>query len=80
MHISTITSKGQTTIPKAVREFLHLKPNDTIVYIPEDKRVFLIPIKGNILDLKAVIKRSGKKPINFYKIREEVKNKVVKGL
>jgi AbrB family looped-hinge helix DNA binding protein len=78
MRLSTLTSKGQTTIPKEVREFLHLKPKDKIVYIPDGKRVFLTPIKGTILDLKGVVKRSTEGPIDFVKLREEVKEKVVK--
>ena len=78
MHFSIITSKGQTTIPKEVREFLHLKPNDKIVYIPDGKRVFLTPVKGTISDLKGVVKNLAKRPINFLKLREEVKGKIVK--
>ena len=78
MHLSTITSKGQTTIPKEVRSFLHLKPRDKIVYVPDGKRVFLTPINGTILDLKGVVKLSAKGPINFHKLRETVKDKVAK--
>ncbi len=78
MHLSTVTSKGQTTIPKEVRKFLHLKPQDTIVYIPDGKRVFLTPISGTIMDLKGIVKRSAKKPIDFIKLRGEVKEKIGK--
>ncbi len=78
MHLSILTSKGQTTIPKEVREFLHLKPKDTIVYIPDGKRVFLTPISGTILDLKGVVKHHSKKPIDFHKLREDMKEKVAK--
>ena len=78
MYLSTLTSKGQTTIPKEVREFLHLKPTDKIVYITDGKRIFLTPIKGTILDLKGVIRSYAKKEIDFFKLREEVKRKVVK--
>lgn len=46
MHLSTLTSKGQTTIPKEVRILLHLKPNDTIVYVRDGKRVFITSVKG----------------------------------
>ncbi|MBU4343402.1 MAG: type II toxin-antitoxin system PrlF family antitoxin [Candidatus Omnitrophica bacterium] len=78
MHSSTVTSKGQTTIPKEVRRFLHLKPNDKVVYIPDGKRVFLTSINGTILDLKGVVKHMAKKPIDFFRLREDVKKKVAK--
>jgi len=39
---STLTSKNQTTIPKAVIEALHLEPSDQIVYeFDEDGRIIL---------------------------------------
>lgn len=78
MYLSTLTAKGQTTIPKEVREFLHLKPHDKIVYIPDGKKVFLTSIKGTILDLKGVVKCSTRKPINFRKLRKGAKEKVIK--
>jgi AbrB family looped-hinge helix DNA binding protein len=31
---STLTSKGQTTVPKAIRERLRLKPGDRITFTP----------------------------------------------
>jgi len=37
--ITTITSKGQVTIPKAVRDALGLKPGDKIEFWVEDGRV-----------------------------------------
>jgi len=36
----TITSKGQTTIPKEVRKKLKLKPGDRIYWILEDDQAF----------------------------------------
>jgi antitoxin PrlF len=42
---SAITSKGQATIPKAVRDHLHLKPGDRVkFFIHPDGRVALLPI------------------------------------
>jgi antitoxin PrlF len=41
---SAITAKGQTTIPKAVREHLKLKPGDRVKYfIHPDGSVVLLP-------------------------------------
>ena len=46
MPVSVLTGKWQTTIPKAIRNFLGLKPNDKILYLIEDKKVILKPLKG----------------------------------
>jgi AbrB family looped-hinge helix DNA binding protein len=41
---STLTSKGQATIPKAVREHLHLKPGDRVkFFLHPDGTVVLLP-------------------------------------
>ena len=77
MHSSTITEKGQTTIPREVREYLHLKPQDRIVYVPDGDRIYLTLVRGSILDLKGILKNKIKKPLDFHKLREQVKKKVV---
>ena len=43
--VSTVTSKGQVTIPKAIRMFLKIKPSDKIDFSVENGRVILKPIK-----------------------------------
>lgn len=41
MITSRLTSKAQTTIPRAVRTSLRLKEGDKLVYVIEDSRVIL---------------------------------------
>jgi bifunctional DNA-binding transcriptional regulator/antitoxin component of YhaV-PrlF toxin-antitoxin module len=78
MHLSTLTIKGQTTVPQEIREYLHLLPQDKIVYVPDGDKVYITHVRGSILDLKAALRRRVKKPINFHKLRERVKEKVAK--
>lgn len=41
---SAITVKGQATIPKAIREHLHLKPGDRVkFFVHPNGTVFLLP-------------------------------------
>ena len=42
---STITSKGQTTIPKPVREALGVRPGDKVRYLILDDEVRIIPMR-----------------------------------
>ena len=42
---SGITSRGQTTLPKAVREALGVKPGDRVRYAILDGRVMLMPVR-----------------------------------
>jgi antitoxin PrlF len=42
---TTVTSKGQVTIPKAVRDLLGLKPGHAVTFeLAADGRVVLIPV------------------------------------
>ena len=73
MNSSTMTSKGQTTIPKEIRELLHLHVGDKIDFIIEpDNRVILCPSTTDIRHLKGLLKRKGGK-----KVSVELMNKII---
>lgn len=80
MPISKVTERGQTTLPSQVRKALGLKPHDSIIYIIEDDRVVIKPLRGDVLDLRGRLKV--KKKIDFKSLREDTKvavaNKIVK--
>ncbi len=56
MPVSTITSKGQTTIPGEIRRHLKLKAGDRIEFVVEaDGRVVLVPATVNVRELKGLL-------------------------
>ena len=56
MASATITSKGQVTIPKDVRERLGLRQGDRIEFVQEDDGSFRIrPLKVDVRDLFGMI-------------------------
>ena len=53
---SAVTIKGQITIPKAVREHLHIKPGDRVkFFLHPNGTVFLLP-KLPISALRGIVK------------------------
>lgn len=70
MVISTITSKGQTTIPKEIRQRYHLNAHDRLVFKPEGDRIIIKPISGTIIGLRGAFPVRGK--INFHKLRKKM--------
>lgn len=55
---STLTSKNQTTIPKAVIEALNLRPSDQLVYeIEADGRIILSAKTGTFASVAASLPR-----------------------
>jgi AbrB family looped-hinge helix DNA binding protein len=57
---STITAKGQTTVPKEIRDRLKLKPGDKIEYVVEaDGRITLKARNKRMADFAGIL---GKPP------------------
>jgi len=79
MPICVLTSKGQMTIPKEVRKALNLQPSEKVIIVVEGNQAIIQPLKGNLLDIGGSVKvADGEKPIDFKKVREEVKKRVAK--
>jgi AbrB family looped-hinge helix DNA binding protein len=56
MAVSTITSKGQTTIPSEIRRHLKLKAGDRVEFIVEaDGRVVLVPATVDVSELMGLL-------------------------
>jgi antitoxin PrlF len=66
---STVTKKGQTTIPDEVRKALHIKPGDTIEYDIEDGRV-TIRVHAGVKSLKGALASDKGCGLSFAKIRQ----------
>jgi len=59
MSESTVTSKGQITIPKAVREVLHLDVGDTVYFdVRQDGTVVLMARNAPVESLFGLLKRT----------------------
>lgn len=67
---SAITSKGQATIPKAIREHLGLKPGDRIkFFVHPDGSVALLP-KLPVSTLRGIV--AGKRTVTIEAMDEAV--------
>ena len=61
---STLTSKGQTTIPRDIRERLHLRAGDRITFtVMPDGTVQLRVKNKSVMDLGGSLRRKGQKPL-----------------
>ncbi len=56
---SKITSKGQVTVPKKIRNDLNVSAGDVIQFVKKGDDVVIKPIK-TLLDLKGIIKTDRK--------------------
>jgi AbrB family looped-hinge helix DNA binding protein len=70
MSYATITSKGQTTIPKEIREQFNLQPGDRILFfVNEAGRIEIQPLI-DITSLKGLLKRPKGKAATIEQIQE----------
>ena len=60
--VVTLTSKGQTTIPKPIRDHLGLQAGDQLDFVIEpDGRVTLRPATSDVMDLAGLLRRKDKR-------------------
>jgi antitoxin PrlF len=64
---STVTSKGQITIPKAVRERLHLEAGDKVYFdVREDGSVLMVARNEPVENLFGLLRqKAGKRPMTI---------------
>ena len=73
MLTSTITQKGQVTIPKKIRNALNLKTNDKVIFVRRGNSIIIKPVR-DVSSLRGIIRVNNSQ--DFVSIREKVKNKV----
>lgn len=79
MPTATVTSKGQITIPKPVRDELGLRKGDRVAFrVLEDGSVVVEPETVEILDLKGALKPK-RKGITLADMDEAVRNQKGRG-
>lgn len=65
MSFATMTSKGQTTIPKNIRDGLGLKPQDQLHFtLLPDGTVIMRAKKRSLGDLYGALHKPGRKPLS----------------
>jgi antitoxin PrlF len=66
MPSATVTSKGQITIPKRVRQALRLGAGDRVEFVIEKGgKVVVRPGKGDVADLKGLLHRRGRRVVSL---------------
>jgi antitoxin PrlF len=72
MHYSSLTNKGQTTIPIAIREKLHLAPGDKIGFIEHEGYFMMVPLNKSLKELKGILPKP-KKTLSCKEIDEAIR-------
>lgn len=73
MTSSTVTRKGQVTIPAKVRERLGLRRGDRVVFVEEGDRVFLRPAENDVEAAFGLVR--AKKSVSLRKMDEAIRSR-----
>jgi len=71
--LSTVTTKGQVTIPKKIRDAMQIKPNDRVDFVQKGGIITIVPIK-TLKDFRGAVQKVGVG--GFEKERKKAKTSV----
>lgn len=73
-----VTSKGQITIPKEVRDKMNLHPGDKVLFEEtQEGDVKISAQKKSILRLAGILHRPGQKKVSIEEMNEAIKQRAV---
>jgi antitoxin PrlF len=79
MPSATVTSKGQITIPKEVRERLRIRPGSVVqFYFGDLGQVHLQAKTRDISELAGILRRPGQKPVSVEEMNKAVREHVAR--
>ncbi|MCD6199079.1 MAG: AbrB/MazE/SpoVT family DNA-binding domain-containing protein [Deltaproteobacteria bacterium] len=77
MALATLTTKGQVTIPKIIRESLKLNTGDKIEIIVTEKREAIIrPVSKKVDDIFCKLHKPGRKAVSLEAMDDAIRNRM----
>ena len=77
MATATITTKGQITIPKAIRDSLMLSAGDKIEFVVIDKREALIrPVSKKVDEVFGMLQKQDRKAFSVVEMNKKLRQKL----
>lgn len=76
MTTATMSTKGQTVIPKAIRDRMGLRPGDALDFIVQDSGDIVIrPALEDVRRLKGALCRPGRRPVSVQKMNRAIRER-----
>jgi antitoxin PrlF len=72
MAASTVTSKGQITLPKSVRDRLRLETGARVEFVETDSGFLMRAATRDIRELKGVLKRPRRRAVSIEAMNEAI--------
>jgi antitoxin PrlF len=77
MALATLTTKGQVTIPKVIRNSLKLNTGDKIeIILTEEREAIIRPVSKKVDDVFCKLHKNGRETVSLEAIDEAVRNRM----
>jgi len=77
MALATLTTKGQVTIPKKIRDSLKLHSGDKIeIIVTEEREAIIRPISKKVDDLFCKLHKTGQKAVSLEALDKAIRNRM----
>ncbi len=73
MSTATITSKGQVTIPKNIRDELHLSSGDKLDFVIDNGVMKVLPMCRKSSEVIGMLSKKGRKRLSVEEMNDELK-------
>ncbi len=71
MIVSRVGRRGQITLPRAIRDWLHVEEGDRVAFVRRGDEIVMQPLTRTLLDLRGSVPVPG--PQDFDAIRRQVR-------
>lgn len=79
MPSATLTSKGQLTLPKAIRERLRVRAGDQVDFVVQDDGTVLVRAATiDVRELKGFLHRKGIKPLSVEQMNAVIRRRAAR--
>ncbi len=73
MPTTTLTSRGQTTIPKSIRDALRLQPGDRVEFVLDGEEVILRRAGADLTALDGLLDRSDRPAVSVDEMEDAIR-------
>ncbi|MCK5516770.1 MAG: AbrB/MazE/SpoVT family DNA-binding domain-containing protein [Desulfobulbaceae bacterium] len=77
MALATLTTKGQVTIPKEIRDSLKLHTGDKIeIIVTERGQAVIRPVSKKVDDMFCKLRKPGQKTVSLKEMDDAIRNRI----
>lgn len=70
-----VTTKGQVTIPKLIRDQIHILPGTKIDFTVEDGYLIGRPVVKKLSSLKGIVRKKRKSPVTLKEMNDVIRKR-----